>query len=256
MLFNRCEACGKRYERMTGKKGWSAHKQTGCHADGVDYKLFHSKSVITIGLMRILHNTVISYADGQTLMSLYKYMSIWCKNLELDNYAKGLLELHFQLAILPSHLRVSLIQNRSVNSRGQPNTNIPVDLCLEHENRRFKEQAKTYRGEFTQKAIDKISKASNVTRTMVKQLKVSTNLHQREVGVHTQKDPTDDIVHLVQNLHSEDLLEYRGSRSFGKVFVSPSIFQANSNKLCSWMSGHIKSFRTRHFYRYVNTLGK
>ena len=32
-------------------------------------------------------------------MSLYKYMYTLCKNLELDNYAKGLLELHFQLAI-------------------------------------------------------------------------------------------------------------------------------------------------------------
>ena len=44
-------------------------------------------------------------------MSLYKYMYTASKNLKLNNYAKELLELHFQPAILPSHLMVSVIQN-------------------------------------------------------------------------------------------------------------------------------------------------
>ena len=67
-------------------------------------------------------------------------MYIWCNNLESENYAKELLELHIQPAILPCRLMVSLIQNRSVNSIAEPNTNNPVDLCQEHENSRKKKQ--------------------------------------------------------------------------------------------------------------------
>ena len=109
------------------------------------YKLSSSKFVSLNRLHYDFPLFSIHITASNLTIKQCKYMSVWCKNLELDNYAKGLLELHFQLAILPSHLRVSLIQNRSDNSREQPNTNIQVDLCLEHENRRFKEQAKTYR---------------------------------------------------------------------------------------------------------------
>ena len=120
-------------------------------------------------------------------MSLYKYMYILCKNLEFDNSAKGLLELQFHPAILPSYLMVSLIQNRSVNSRTEPNTNISVDLCRSMKTRGSRNGRRPIGGNLLKNTIGKISKASNVTRTMVEQLKVSTKLHQCEVGVHTQK---------------------------------------------------------------------
>ena len=69
-------------------------------------------------------------------------MYVWCNNFESDNYAKELVELHFQQAILPSRLMVSLIQNRSVNSIAESNTNNPVDLCQEHEKSRKKQDNK------------------------------------------------------------------------------------------------------------------
>ena len=51
----------------------------------------------------------------------------------------------------------------------------------------FENTAPRRLNEFPPKAIDKISKASNVTRTMMEQLKLSTKLHKYGVGVHTQK---------------------------------------------------------------------
>ena len=107
-----------------------------------------------------------------TLMSLYKYMYIWCTNLELDYLPKARATVPTSDTFVPSHGLTHLI--RSVSLRAEPTTNNPVDLCQEHENKRFKEQAKTLCREFTQKASDKISKASNITRTIAEQLNVST----------------------------------------------------------------------------------
>ena len=113
-------------ESMPNSSVWQ-HTSSG-FLDKYLYKLSFSKFVSLNKLHYDFPLFSIHITASNLTIKQCKYMSVWCKNLELDNYAKGLLELHFQLAILPSHLRASLIQNRSVNSREQPNTNIQVDL--------------------------------------------------------------------------------------------------------------------------------
>ena len=73
----------------------------------------------------------------------------------MKNYALGLLELQFQLAVLPEHMTVSLIQNRFVNFAGKVDSNHPVDLVVEHENKFFKQNIKTYRGDLLRVPLTK-----------------------------------------------------------------------------------------------------
>lgn len=219
-----------------------------------DYVLYHTRALMTLGLFRLYHNKLISVGDGKRLMSLYRLMYVWCHNLGLKNYALGLLELQFQLAVLPEHMRVSLIQNRFVNFAGKVDTNHPVDLVVEHENKFFKQNIKTYRGDFTQNALDKVTKASNVTKAMKKNLKQSTGLRQKDVGTHTSKDPRPDVLALVNQFRGDSLFEDIPSRSYKNLFVHPNVFKINRSELLYFVTKNVKTFKTMHYYRYVNTV--
>lgn len=106
---------------------------SGLECSDIDLVLTHTKVLLTIGLYRLFHNKMIRYGDGGQVVRSYKHLMVWCKLAGLNNYSTGLLDLQYQVHALPTHLRSSVIWNRYVNHRGKPDTNLPVDLDLEHE---------------------------------------------------------------------------------------------------------------------------
>lgn len=86
----------------------------------------HTEVLLTLGLMKKVHDTTIQVADGDMLMVLYKYMLIWFRANNMNNYSTGLLELQFQLRVLPAYLAHSITWNRFVNTKGKLDTNKPM----------------------------------------------------------------------------------------------------------------------------------
>lgn len=72
-------------------------------------------------------------------------MSIMTKAHGQVNYGCGLLETIIQTLALPQDLAESLLWNRFANNRGAQDSNIPLDLHLEHENRGLKDDLTAYR---------------------------------------------------------------------------------------------------------------
>ena len=124
---------------------------------------------------------------------------------------------------------------------------------LEHENRAFQDRLKTYRGTYTDKHINKISKARGVWSKIEQKVdieigyRVSANISKWEL-------PERDINLLVKKLGPEDLLE--PSHAGVVKTHSPSLLNTCSNPaagisgktLRSWMYERIELMKVRPYY--------
>ena len=73
-------------------------------------------------------------------------MTLMFKAQGMYKYGCGLLETTAQAYVLPRSLARALYWSRSVNHRGKPDSNFPLDLEVEHENRLFKAEVRPHRG--------------------------------------------------------------------------------------------------------------
>ena len=92
----------------------------------IDMVRQHTDVLMTLGLVKATHDRAIREANRDLLMILYKYMLIWFKTNEMSNYSTGLLELQFQMRVLPAYLAHAVKWNRFVNTRGKADSNIPM----------------------------------------------------------------------------------------------------------------------------------
>ena len=106
-------------------------------------------------------------------------MFIICKAVRNNNYALGLSETLVQLKVLPQKLAHSLKWNRFANTAGKFNSNIPIDLLMEHENKYFKQQLATYRGEYTQATVDRISKSQTIVNNVISEFDTTVEVRKR-----------------------------------------------------------------------------
>ena len=96
--------------------------------------------------------------------------------------------------------------NRFVNTKGKAGGNIPIDLFMEHCNRPLKLDDSTFRGEFTEKTLQRLSRCTNVTEAIVHQFDNETKTH-KPSGKHTKVDTTDDILTLIKALHGKKVFQ-------------------------------------------------
>lgn len=98
----------------------------------------------------------------------------------------------------------SLTWNRTVNHKGQKDTNHPMDLDLEHDNKSFKFDAHTFKGEITDKTITRISRSTEPTDEILLNYDSNTSVR-RPSGRHTRQSPKDDILAIVEQLQQANV---------------------------------------------------
>lgn len=165
-------------------------------------------------------------------------MYLLFKSNNQHHYANGLLETLVQREVLPESLSQSLIYNRFVNTQGCPNTNIPADLYVEHQNRTFKNELKTYRGKITQKHLDRISKAQNIKQDIIETLDADLERHSR--SQHSRITvPGADINLLMKKMAAADL------------FSESQTARTHSPQL-QYIQNPMMRFKKQDFKQFVN----
>lgn len=174
-----------------------------------------------------------------------------CKATGHTNYACGLLETVAQRIILPRHLSEALVQQRFANTRGDAESNIPLDLIMEHQNRIFKSQLHVYRGEYSQSHLDKISLGSNLRDEAVlnydRQYKYFISK-----GQGSPEMSRSDVRLLVELYKSADLFIDKTTRSHCSTlaFISPNPMKTmSSEELHRWMTQRLSMLVTKNVYK-------
>ena len=263
----RCRYCGKEYQRPTALRKHE-HQLHG-HADpwfneasavteqltqndnGDDFILNYTRLCLTHGLNQKNHNDAIKMGDGDRIMRVNKFLYMYYKTCGCHKYAFGILETLTQSMVLLSERKVhQLVWNRTVNHRGEPDTNHPNDLDLEHCNKVFKDEAHSYRGTFTDKTLSRVSRSALTLHGLVKNFDKISNTSLSS-GKHKDADTKDDIRILVQHINPVNIFDHIPGRSYTAypTISDNPLKSLNMERFRDWISESISSFGKKHFYK-------
>lgn len=182
-------------------------------------------------------------------------MFIICKVTGHHKYSCGLLETVLQAATLPQHLRDQLVNHRFANTRGEVNSNIPLDLLMEHENRQMKSKLRAYRGTYTQNHLDSISKGSCVMHN------IERNIDNQVCYFISKGDgskPLDksDIDILIEKYKEANLFSENTGRSHSpslSYISSNTLSCVSKNELLTWMQVRLSILKTKNYYKQFHS---
>ena len=102
--------------------------------------------LLTLSLLWHGYHDAIREGDGDRTLCYWKFLLVLFKTSKNYNYAKEAISLPFsQKYLLSERKAAQLLCSRTVNTRGRAGCNIPMDLHLEHLNRRLKRILSTTR---------------------------------------------------------------------------------------------------------------
>ena len=122
----------------------------------------YAKELLTLGLIWHGFHDACKEGDGDRILRYWRLMMLLFKKKSKHNYAKeGLILLH-QAVILTACERGQLLRSRTVNTHGRIGCNIPMDLHMEHLNRRLKRILHGLGSNITQTAISRASRSIHI----------------------------------------------------------------------------------------------
>ena len=161
--------------------------------------------------------------------------------------------LHLQAQVnclLTPRMSYSPIWNRFVNHQGAIDTNHAMDLDIEHDNKSFKNDCHLYRGEISDKSIDRESRSMEKSDAIPYNFDKITSV-KKPSGRHTRMSTEEDIMLLVEHIKPADVFKKKTGR-LHKAFPDMKhncLEQLDMDKLKDWISNSLKKLNKKHFYR-------
>ena len=255
----RCRECGRRYLRPHALRNHEREKHgiipprnsTSISHEGEDHIYNYTHQLLVLLLLRANHNDAIKLGDGGHVIRLYKYFMLFFKISKCPKYAFAMLNLQAQVnCLLTPRMSYSLIWNRLVNHQGAIDTNHPMDLDIEHDNKSFKNDCHSYRGEITDKSIDRESRSMEKSDAILYNFDKITSV-KKPSGRHTRMSTEEDIMLLVEHIKPADVFKKKTGR-LHKAFPDMKhncLEQLDMDKLKDWISNSLKKLNKKHFYR-------
>jgi len=125
-----------------------------------------------------------------------------------------------------------------------------MDLDLEHDNKYFKTDIHSFRGEITDKSITRVSRSVEGSQAVLSSFDKSSSVA-KPSGRHTRLSTKDDVLTLVEHLVQAQVFSYvpdRQHSAFPKMRHN-LLDSLDMQKLKSWISKSLKKFSTKHYYR-------
>lgn len=204
----------------------------------------YAKDVLTMGLFYMEFQDAIREGDGKRVLICWKFLMLIYRATGHVNYAKEALTLLCQYHYLfPKRLAEQLIWSRFINTQGQPGTNIPADLHMEHLNRLCKESLSNLGANKTPKAIQRIGRALGPLQQFLQNFDITTKV-EKGGSSHTIRSESADLKIIVNELKKQDVFNNSPGRKYQSFpkHTCNCYKGINKRKLKKWMQKHFSAF--------------
>ena len=125
-----------------------------------------------------------------------------------------------------------------------------MDLDVEHDNRVFKTDIHSFKGEITDKSISRVSHSTEPTNTILDAFDKTTHVR-KPSGTHSKMSTDDDVMALVGHFQEGDLYKKINGR---KHMTFPNmkydfLSEINVDKHGKWISNSLNKFAKKHLYK-------
>ena len=197
----------------------------------------YATEVLTLGLLWHSFHDAIKEGDGDRIIRNWKFNLLAFKSARRKNYSIEALNLLLQVNyILSPREAAQVTWCRSVNTSGRQGHNIPMDLHLEHLNRRLKSTLQNMRSNTTKASIrmaaENVDVVNNVCHNFEKQTNKCKGISDKHASPSFQKD-LKMILSVLQEQQVFNLKKGRQHISF--KFTSGLLQQPNYPELVKWI---------------------
>lgn len=219
---------------------------TQCNNEEQNDDMFNYQcSLLQYGLLYLNFKDAIAEGDGSRIIRIWKFFLLYFReNSTRSKYALEALYLLFQVNSLMTPRKAhQLTWNRSVNNRGGPGKNVPLDLDLEHDNNFVKSACKKLGRNLTSKAVTTICRSSMVARKCIEKFDSESKIRRRS-GKHVSQSDTNDLSILVDCLMKQDSLTKKPGRTYNHYsgFRRSHLNEVDMSSLYKWINSHKKEF--------------
>ena len=219
----------------------NSHMPSSPEASKKDDLYNYNCCLISYGLLFTEFLDAIAEGDGDRNLRSWKMLLLHFKN-DPGSTKYALEALYYTLqvhSILTPRQAYRLMWNRSVKG-GQ--SNVPLDLDLEHDNKILKEQVKKLGRNLTQKAVSRICKFQFVNKAMLDNYDKCIQKMKKKSGKHTVRSDSKDFITILNKLVAENVMSCKSGRSlasFPKISSDP-LDKIDIHGIYKWINDHKK----------------
>ena len=256
----KCHICGKLYAKESSLMKHVFTHDMDVQPENIentdvdhsaDYVYNYTRRVLSILTIRMNFEDAIKRGDGERLFLCYKFMYLYFKDASCPKYAYGVLETLCQARYLLSEQQANnLMWNRFVNNQGNSDSNLPVDLDVEHLNKPLKTDLNTYRGDITDKSVQRISRSVEDSEKVLKNFDKQTGV-KKPSGKHEPVSFAQDVKHVAMLLHDKQVYSQLPGREHQHIrkISADALALLNMKDIHHWMKESIGKFSNKHYYK-------
>jgi len=150
-----------------------------------DFVRAYAMDFLTLALLWHGYHDSVRHGDGNRILTYWKFLGIIFKEEGHFNYAKEAFNVLAQSTLLSPRKTAELKWCRTVNTHGHVGKNIPVDLHMEHLNRRLKSMLQHLGSNITPESVQHTSRALGAVESVcsnfehVSEIALESNHHSK-----------------------------------------------------------------------------
>jgi hypothetical protein len=176
------------------------------HDSGDDFIRDYTYNAMLLCLIAKGFEDARKHGDGLQIIRLLKFMMLFFKHDGKHKYAFHILHQLAQIKfLLPPKLAHDTLWNRLVNHCGKVDSNLEMDREVEHHNRAFKLDCRSFMGKVTDNSTSRSSCSYQQTEDLLAIYDKCSNVKTMS-GKHPQPNMHKDVEELATDLYSAHIL--------------------------------------------------
>jgi len=206
-----------------------------------DQVFLYATEVVTLGLLWMNFHDATREGDGDRLIRVWKFLLLVFKAARRKNYGIEALNLQLQVNYTLSPRQAAQLKwSRCINTTNQVGKNVPMDLHLEHLNRRLKGTMRNMGANVTDNSITMAAQCLRIVDAVCTKFEESTSDCAKGSQKHGAPSSERDHALILQCLKEKQVCTLQGTRQHKSFKFSTNILkQCNYKKLVAWMKSKI-----------------
>lgn len=205
----------------------------------------YAVDVLTMGLLWYGFRDAVREGDGNRIIRYWKFLLPIFRQEKHYNYANEAFLLIAQTLLLSPRQVCDIKWNRTVNTTGQIGKNVPVDLHMEHLNRRLKIMIRSLGANVSPNTVKRASKALAIVDVVRLRFLKDEKGKVQNKDYHTKPSIQKDLSTIEQQLITDKVfkqIQNRHHKTFPKH--KPLLQSIKWTNVCKWLKDKIINYHT------------
>ena len=203
----------------------------------------YALQVLNLGLLWHGFNDAVKEADGDRILTYYKFFLLVYKAGKCHNYCKEIINMLLLYNFLFTERHAHQLKwCRCINTQGKPGTNISCDLHIEHLNRRLKTMIRNIHSKKPDNAIDRIAKLIGIINQVCESFETENQVS-KQSSRHSRPSFCRELEIMVKELEENQVFKHLDRNPTAYRHINSVLQLCSTKKLKVWIPQKVKKYQ-------------